>query len=367
MDGASETRADVASTVADLFGRETCALVGRATTGLFLLFEALGVEGEVLYPAYTCPSPVYAAQYAGATPTFCDVSRRDYNLTADAVADAVTDETEAVVAINMFGHPVEYDALADVCADRDLLLVEDACQSVGTEYAGQTAGSFGDVSLLSFGEKKPLDAGGGGAVLADDPSIVEAVRDRAADVPVRDEDRQEALYDHYRALYYEIEDLRSLTPRAERLFATLPEVFRELYLRGLPADRIPAIDAALGTYPETVETRREHAAIYRSTLEHPAIDHPDPAGNPVYYRYSIALSSSRLRDFVVEYLRDRDVHVSTLYDPIHQRFGDEGPHPVAEELSERTINLWVSGAVDEEYVRNAAETVLEAVETSDDE
>lgn len=354
-------REEVGADIADTVGRDHCILTGRATTGLYLLFEALSIKGEVIFPAYTCPSPVYAARYAGATPIFCDVAEQDYTLDVDRLEQQLSEETEVIVAINMFGHPARYDEIRDLCANRDILLVEDACQSVGTTYGGMQAGQFGDVSLLSFGSKKPLDAGGGGAVLTDDSDIAEAVATLESDIPVRDDGRLEKLHEHYRNLYYSIEDLTELTDRAHKLFGTLPKVFRELYVCGFDDALLTTIDSALTEREAVIETRRRHAELYRTTMTHDRLTHPDPAGNPVHYRYSVTLDSEALRDHVVSSLRDSDIHVSTLYDPIHQRFGDMTTYETAESLSRRTINVWVSREVDEAYVRRTAEAVVDSI------
>jgi dTDP-4-amino-4,6-dideoxygalactose transaminase len=349
----------VSRRVADLFNREHCVLVGRATTGLKLIFDALSINGEVVYPAYTCPSPVYAALYSGATPTFCDVGD-DYNMHPGSLSDSITDETEAVVPIHMFGHPVRMDEIEEICGD-DVLLIEDTCQAVCSEYGGTETGSWGDISVVSFGDKKPIDAGSGGAVLTDDGDVASRLRGAEEEVPIRDKKRLERLYDYYREIYYSIEDFKKMKPEAEKLFQAFPEVFEELYIRGFEEYLIPEINSTFDSLEQDIEERKKNARGYRESIDLPEVTHPDPLGMPVYYRYSLMLKTPELRDSVVSYLRERDFHVSTLYDTIHRRFGVTSEFPNAEYLSERTVNLWVHG-VDSEYVENCSEAVEEAVE-----
>lgn len=360
-------RSELEKRVANRFNRSECVLVGRATTGLKLVLDVLSVDGEVIYPTYLCPSPVYAAEYTGANPVFCDVNSEDYTANADDIAEHISDNTEAVVAVHTFGHPANIDEIRDLCSKHDAVLIEDACQAVGTERNGWTSGSVGDVSLLSFGSKKPIDAGGGGAVLTDDTELAEQIRAAESEIPARDQERLDCLYDHYREIFYAIESLEQDHPPTSKLFENFPSVFRELYLQGFDDALLPSIANALDELSESLSIRREHAAIYRRLLNHPKIRHPDPSGSPIYYRYSIALESPELRSFVVSYLRDRDYHVSTLYDPIHKRFGSTATFPTAETLSERTINLWVAPTVGVDYVEKCTNVVLEAIETYDNE
>lgn len=353
-------RCSVEADIAARFDRSNCVLVGRATTGLALALEALDVDGDVFYPAYMCPSPAYAALYANATPRFCDV-REDYTMDPADLERAVTDETDAIVPVHMFGHPADMESIEEIAAANEAAVIEDACQSIGAMPGGAPLGSHGTVSVVSFGDGKPIDAGGGGAVLTDDEALAKRIRDLEADVPVRDNDRLEELYDHYRDVYYAIEDLGEVTDEAYRLFKPFPEVFQELYMRGTTADLPNRVATALSGIDEEAAVRKMNADSYRSELDDDRITHPEPLDGTIYYRYSVRMPSKEVRDYIVDYLRNRDIHVSTLYDTIHRRFGSDAAAPIAERLSRETLNLWVTSEVDEEYVLRCCENVQEAL------
>lgn len=360
-------RTTVEGELAEWFGYDHCVLVGRATTGITLVLQALTVPGdEVLYPAYTCVSPVYSAVYADLEPGFVDV-RQDYTIDTAALRQRISTETAAVVPIHMFGHAARIETVREIADEYNALVVEDACQSIGTQYNGELVGSFGDVSVLSFGEKKPIDAGGGGAILTDQTELARQVRSASAAISTCDEQHLEALYNHYRDLYYQIEDLKQILPAASQLYRPFPDVFKPLYHRGLDPSVPGRLSRALNGVNDAITTRREHASIYRSELSHPSITHPEPLGSPVYYRYSVCLESKEMRDFIVASLRDENFHVSTLYDTIHHRFGQSGPFNTAADLSSRTMNLWVSPRIDAEYVKNCAHKTIESIAEFNDE
>ncbi|WP_440992287.1 DegT/DnrJ/EryC1/StrS family aminotransferase [Haloarchaeobius baliensis] len=358
--GEEVTRRSVEARLATQFDREHCVLVGRATTGLMLLFNAYEVSGDVIFPAYTCPSPVYAALYADATPQFCDV-RSDYTIDPKSLESMISENTDAVVPIHMFGHQAAMDEIRSIADEYDALVLEDACQSVGTMPNGDPLGSFGDASILSFGAGKPIDVGTGGAVLTDDEATATTVRKLEQQIPVRDDDRLEVLYDHYRELYYAIEDLKEVTETAHQLFEPFPSVFRELYVRGT-TDELPGhVSPTLNELEDEIAARKANADRYRNELEDPRITHPDPKDGTVYYRYSIRLPTREVRDYIVTYLRERDIHVSTLYETIHRRFGSEADVPTAERLADETLNLWVTSDVSESYVTRCCETIANAL------
>ncbi|WP_136718000.1 DegT/DnrJ/EryC1/StrS family aminotransferase [Halorientalis salina] len=355
------SRRELASSVADYFDREACVLFGRATTGLALAIEAMCDGGDVIFPAYTCPSAVYSCIYGGAQPKFCDVRASDYNLDSAALEDVISTDTDAVVAVHLFGHPLDLDPIATVCEEYDVKLIEDACHAIGTSHDGPQPGSGGDVSLVSFNDKKPIDAGHGGAILTDNSELAAELREREKAVPVRDQDVLERMTEHYRRLYYAIEDYQSEFRRGGKLFEVLPEQFRPLYMQGFEIDSIADIEAAMDGLEDEIRTRRRHAGIYRSEISHPAVTHPSPLGEPSYYRYSVRMPSESCREHVVSSLRDDDFHASTLYYPIDRQFGGAEPVEVATRLSLHTINLWVDSTVSEEYVRNCASAVDAAV------
>jgi len=354
---------ELEAAIADLYGREHAVFVGRGTTGFALVFEALGIDGEVLFPAYTCPAPAYGARYAGATPAFCDVSPQDYNATVETFQERMTDETSAVVPIHIFGHPFDVAAIQDFCTNHNLYLIEDACQIVGGKIDGHTPGSVGVASVVSFGPNKPIDAGGGGAVLTDDESLAADLRERAATLPLREEKHLKLLAELYRDTYYSIRDVMGVVPEATNLFQSFPKVFRDLYIMGYDDGSLPALESAIARVDDVIDSRRRNASTYHSLLDHSDVTHPDPRGRPVPYRYSVRLPDRETRDSVVATLREADFHVSTLYDPpLHRHFAADGSYPTAERLSDQTLNLWVTERVDVEYVERCAKAVLEAIE-----
>src|SRR5438067_1966975 len=101
-----------------------------------------------------------------------------------AVASRVTPRTRAIVAVDLYGHPADMDALNEIAAEHDLALVEDAAESLGAVYRQRPAGGLGRLGILSFYGNKLITTGEGGALLTDDPALAErarVLRDHAMD------------------------------------------------------------------------------------------------------------------------------------------------------------------------------------------
>lgn len=147
---------------------------------------AIGVgPGDAVFcPDCTFIATVEPANMLGATPVFCDVSMDSYNLCPESLErqiQAVLAEgklnPKVVVAVDFLGNPCDYDALNAICKKYNLILLEDAAQSMGASYKGQMCCAFGTLSTTSFFPAKTLGCyGDGGAVFTDDDDMAALLR-----------------------------------------------------------------------------------------------------------------------------------------------------------------------------------------------
>lgn len=160
------------------FERELAAHVGVAhgvalangTVALELALWTLGIDdGEVVVPARTFVATASAVRMRGATPVFADVDRDSGGLTGRTVEASLSPRTRAVIAVHLGGWPCEIEAIASLCRERGLRLIEDCAQAHGATVRGRRVGSFGDLAAFSFCQDKILTtAGEGGMVVTDD-------------------------------------------------------------------------------------------------------------------------------------------------------------------------------------------------------
>ncbi len=153
------------------------AVVSSGTAALHLALLALGVRSgdEVIVPAYTFPATANAVELCGAHAVLVDIDPETFNLRPELVAECVTGRTRAVVAVHLFGRPVDWDTLASAVPER-VALIEDAAGALGARYRGRACGSLGVLGCLSFHPRKIVTTGEGGAVTTDDAELADAVR-----------------------------------------------------------------------------------------------------------------------------------------------------------------------------------------------
>ena len=131
---------------------------------------------EVVMPSHTFTASAYPYIKKGATMAWADVDLHTRVVTAETIARAITPRTKAVVVVHLYGYVADMPAIAKLCQERGLILIEDAAQSIGSELNGQKAGSFGDMAIFSFHSHKNLTTlGEGGMLYVKDPALAALV------------------------------------------------------------------------------------------------------------------------------------------------------------------------------------------------
>ncbi len=170
--------------IAEYVGGDAVVALSSATAGLQLILHWLGIkEGdEVIVPAYTYCATANVVKHTGATPVMVDVNSSDFNINIEAVKEAITPRTKAIIPVDIGGLPVDYDELFQLVNSLEVLakfspttdvqrqmgritIVSDSAHSIGATYKGRNAGMLADVSSFSFHAVKNLTTAEGGAVV----------------------------------------------------------------------------------------------------------------------------------------------------------------------------------------------------------
>lgn len=163
---------------AEYVGAEQSTSVANGTVALHLAVTALGIGpgDEVIVPSFTYIASVNTILQTGATPVFVDSLETTLQVDPGAVRAAITPRTKAVMAVHLYGHPSDMNAIVAICSENNLLLIEDCAEAFGSHWASRHVGTFGDVATFSFFGNKTITTGEGGMVLARDPTIMERCR-----------------------------------------------------------------------------------------------------------------------------------------------------------------------------------------------
>jgi perosamine synthetase len=154
-------------------GRKHGVAVANGSVALDAAVVALGIGAgdEVILPSSTIISCAAAIVRAGATPVLVDSDPRTWNMDVGQVEARITPRTRAIMAVHIFGLPVDMDPLLALARKHGLKVIEDAAEVIGQAYRGRPCGSLGDLSTFSFYPNKHVTTGEGGMIVTDDDAL----------------------------------------------------------------------------------------------------------------------------------------------------------------------------------------------------
>jgi len=144
--------------------------VNSATSGLYCAVGAVGVGpgDEVIVSPYTMAASATAALVYNAVPVFADIEPDCFCLSAESVAQKITERTKAILVVDIFGQPYDVDGINALAKKHGLIVIEDAAQAPGATFRGRFAGTLGDIGVYSLNYHKHIHSGEGGVVVTDD-------------------------------------------------------------------------------------------------------------------------------------------------------------------------------------------------------
>ena len=158
--------------VCNTFGCNYAQLTSSGTAALTTAMAALGIGygDEVIMPSFTFVASFEAVISVGAIPVLVDIDE-SLTLNPEALLQAITPKTKCVMPVHMCGSMADMDALKNICEQNDLILLEDACQSIGGSYKGKLLGTIGHAGTFSFDFVKTITCGEGGVVMTNNKDV----------------------------------------------------------------------------------------------------------------------------------------------------------------------------------------------------
>ena len=302
-----ETVARFEDRFAEYVGTDYGVAVSNGTTGLHAALAALGVgEGdEVITTPFSFIATATSVLMQRARPVFCDIDPETYNIDPDGIKNAITERTKAIIVVHLYGLPCDMDPIMEIAEERDILVIEDACQAHGAEYHGRRAGSIGDAGVFSFYPTKNMTTGEGGMITTSDQKVAERAR------MIRNHGQSERYVHPVLGYNYRMTNLAA----------------------AIGLSQLRMID-------HFNEKRRENARYYDENLNLKAPIVPDGCKH-VYHQYTIQVED---RDAFTRHLEKEGVGYGVHYPvPIHRQplmkehFGQSFPR--TEEASRRVVSI----------------------------
>lgn len=303
-------------------------LTGSATSALEMsaILCDLKPGDEVIMPSYTFVSTANSFVLRGAVPVFVDIEIDTQNLDTSLIEKAITSKTRAIVVVHYAGVSVDMRSVKKIADAYGLMVIEDAAQGIGAKYEGALLGSIGDLGCLSFHSTKNLSSGEGGALLINNPNLL----DRAEIIWEKGTNRKN--YSLGKVDKYTWVDIGSSFLPSEVTGALISEQLEEL--------------TSITDYRKNCWQTYQNAFMSESEV-FSAIHLPSPK---IYndfnaHMYQLIMPSREFRDQFIKKMFDREITVASHYVPLHsspagRRFGRAvGDLPVTNLVSDRLVRL----------------------------
>ena len=315
---------------------------GTSALHAILLSYGIGKGDEVIVPSFTFIATANAPLFVGAKPVFAEIEERTYGLDPEDIERKITPKTKAIMPIHYGGCSCLIEELRGIADKYNLILIEDAAESLGASINSKKVGSFGGAAMFSFCAPKVITTGEGGAVVTNSEEIYE---------------RLKLIRSHGRA---ETSDYFSTSEYLE--YVALGYNFRMSNLTAaLGVAQLEKID-------RVIELRREKAGHMTQRLSHAEGIILPTAPNSflhLYQMYTIRVKGGKeQRDSLMTYLNQRGIGTKVYFDPIHltqfyrKKFGYKGGElPVTERVSQEVLTLPMYPTLSEDEINYIAESI----------
>jgi len=311
--------------IAAFTGRRFALSFNSGTSALHVMLAAYGIEGkEVIVPSFTFIATANAVLLAGGKPVFAESESETFGLDASDVATRITADTRAIIAYHYGGFPArDSDELRALAREKNVLLVEDAAQSLGARTADTKVGAFGESAIFSLCQNKVLSTGEGGLLVTDSEDVYEKAK------LLRSHGRLEAGEDYFSSIGDNDYTIVGYNFRLPTMLAAL----------GL---------SQLGKIDKVISMRRKLAREITRRLGAIAglrVPREIDGHFQAYQMYTILLDDPGIRDSLQAHLAELGVMTKVYFQPIHlkslyrQHGWHEGLLPRTESLSGRVLTL----------------------------
>lgn len=304
-----------------------CIAVSSGTAALHSAYAAIGIEpgDEIITPPLTFIATQATAALLGAKIIFADIKPDTGSIDPEKVLASITPRTKAVVAVDYAGHPADLLELRSIADNHNLILIEDAAHSIGSNYNGMPVGSIADITTFSFFPTKNITTGEGGAVASTNPDLLRKARLFSRQGLIRNHDEMELPIDG--PWHQEVQNFG--------LNYRLPDI-----LCALGVSQLSRIDEFKSIRNQIFD--RYWTAL--SDIEELVLPTKYSYVDPMWHLYPLRVPISRRRELYLR-LKEAGIGVQVNYLPAHmhpvflKKGFQEGDFPVSEEFYRSEISL----------------------------
>jgi perosamine synthetase len=333
--------AELEEAFAKYCGTKYSVAVNSGTAALHCALYAAGVKpgDEVITVPFSFIATINPVLMQGAYPVLVDIEPEAFNINLDLLERAITPKTKAIIPVDLYGQPYDYNVLKTIASKHDIKIIEDACQAVGATYQDKKAGDLGDLGCFSLYATKNIMSGEGGVITTSDEAYVKKIK----------QFRQHGMtamnntYEYTELGYnYRMSDLHA----------------------AIAVEQLKKADKFNKTRMDNAKLLDMGLAGIKGLI----LPQVKPERSHVYHQYTIRITQEFAlpRDEVIKYLRNHEIGAGIYYPkPLHAyphiaKLGYKmGDFPEAEKAAKEVLSLPVHPKVTKEDINNIINAIKE--------
>lgn len=349
-----------------LTGRAHAILTGRAAAGITAALRVMGFQNRaVLIPANTCYIVLWAVLESGNIPYLVDIDPVCGSMTAQTLTDANVNDVAAIIPCHLYGIPAPMRELCAWAKAHGAVVIEDSALAIGVEADGQAVGSWGDVSVFSFGTEKIVDIGYGGALMTDDARLANEIEAATLKFDLLNPPMKK-LGEQWAEIYWALHQFEGENPRLGAIYPTLHEIYKPLTAYRLPSAGWRELPHQLDALSDNLAHRWVTVGLYESALRPYQADFAPQLAGLALWRYPLFVDAAE-RDNLLNDLWAHGIDTATRWYPSLAVMRAalcpslaHGEHTRAEQWSASVINLPVDLSIDAAMVERICAVIQAA-------
>lgn len=325
---------------AAIAGTRYACSVNSGTSGLHLAMLAAGIGpgDEVITSPFSFIASANAILYVGAKPVFVDIEAETFNLDPQQIERKITKKTKAILVVHIFGQPATMNPIMNIARRHKLLVVEDACESIGARYRGKRVGTFGQSAVFAFYPNKQMTTGEGGMIVTNSKRVY----DYCASLRNQGRGKSMAWLDHqYIGYNYRLDEMSAAVGLAQ--LEKLPWMIRQRQKIAATYNRFLAGHEDVVLTPRTLSDRTHTWFVYVVRLSRRGVNRK---------RVMAQLQKQGISSKV--YLPS--IH---LFDVYRKQFGSHrGQLPISEQTSDTSLALPIYIGLKQNDIQHICRTLL---------
>ncbi|MEP7254559.1 MAG: DegT/DnrJ/EryC1/StrS family aminotransferase [Ferruginibacter sp.] len=309
----------------DYLGVEHIFFMGNGTVAIQIGLKSLGIKKQVITTPFSYVATTSSILWEGCTPVFADINESDLNINVDKIEQAITADTEAILATHVYGNPCDVNAISVLAQKYNLKVIYDGAHAFGTVFNGKSLLAYGDIATCSFHATKVFHTTEGGAIICHDKELADKIF-------------------------------------LQRSFGHLGDDHFAVGINGKNSEFHAAMGLCNFNYVEEIINSRKIITNNYNHLLHPSLQRPValPGTDYNYAYYPVILPNEEVLNNVVLKLNKADIFPRRYFYPSLNTLSyltEKKPCPVAENFSLRVLSLPLYVGLQEEEIEKISEII----------